>query len=758
MRPTDDEAIDLDLLSQFEAVDPQLLAQMRGTEEVDPTLLERSASRYGVDVGLTPEKIQQLPELTNASRALQGRVAAPPTPELGALGLGGAEQAVTRAGENTSQAALNLLTTDPVELADILTTRFPEDIEVSISPEGVPVASNKHTGEQFVINKPGFSPMDVLQGVGLIAAYSPAGKFASAPFAAVKDTLVGTARHKALTVASRGAAGRGMLAEGATEYGIQKAQEAGGGKMDVGEVAFSALTSLVPEYVMTPMGTLGRKVYDISKNKVVIPDGIQKAMEYARETGRKITTSDVLMTSIKAPLRVFLKGAERVPLIGTSDIKLRQAKERVDSLEAIFSHFDLRDQNYAAYIAGNFLQNSRKQAAGINALRTEAFDLMKGSGNVTPRSFLNTVDEELEKASKLEPDQRNKLMNYLNSVRQDFTTNPNLQFKFKDADLYLNSLMEGTSKGDAKGLMKKNLADALTKDMKKHALATDQTAFNKWDLARKLGEQELKKVEKTALAKAVKEGKAEPEIIDRLLDVGRPKDLKVLWDHTDATGRGLIRSRTLANVFRKAGGDLTKISETVDPVKLVGILKNDTAVRNQMDQFLSKEDRQLVDGWTNYLEQTNRSAKAFEGMGMLAAGGAHHKKGILKSLLGTLAALLPPTWAYVGAARGFESDAARDLFLKLGHAGTTELEARAIMSDLRPLILGLSQDVLQDGRDPFAPTVEPTMLEKLLGGSGLAGKQVFESVGEFAKPAWDSSMDYLRTVTGLGKSEEEAPQ
>lgn len=748
---SDDETIDLDLLSQFETVDPDLLAQLRGADEVDPTLLERGASRYGVDIGLTPEKIQQLPELTNTSRALQGRAARPVTPELGALGLGGVEQSVSRVGENVSQTVLNLVTTDPLELADILTSRFPNDIEVSLSPEGVPVASNKYTGEQFVINRPGFSPMDVLQAVGLVAAYSPAGKFATAPIRAVASNLEGTARNTALKSASRAAAGRGVAAEGATEYGIQKAQEATGGKMDVGEVAFSAVTSLAPEYIATPVGTLGRKVYDIAKDKVVIPDGIEQAIAYARATGRKIATSDVLMETIKAPRRVFLKGAERIPLIGTSGIKLRQAKERVDSLESIFSHFDLRDQNYAAYISSNFLQTSRRQAAGINALRTEAFDLLKGSGSVLPRSFRNTIDEELEKASKLEPDQRRKLTNYLNSVAQDFEGLQ--QFTFKDADIFLNSLMEGTSNADAKGRMKKALALGLEKDMKRHALATDKGAFGKWDLARKLGQQELKKVERTALARAVKEGKAEPEIVDRVLDVGKPKDLQALWDHTDATGRELIRARTLANAFRRAGGDLTKLTETVDPVKLVNVMKNDTAIRNQMDQFLSKEDRKLVDGWINYLDQTNESAKAFAGVGMLSAGAA--SKGATRQIMGALAALMPPTWGVVSAARAHESDYVRDLLLKLNHSGITEQETRAILSDLRPITLGLSQAWLQDGRDPFAPTIEPTMLEKFLGGTGMAGGQVLESMQEFAAPAWNASMDYLRSVTGVGKDEEE---
>jgi hypothetical protein len=778
--PTFDEGeqIDPDLMAQLEEIDPKLFAQLQAVDvEADPTLLERGVSRYGIDPELTPEKLAGLPEMTDISAVLAKRAPSKPSAEMEAMGLAGVEQGLTRAGELTSQAVLNMTTTDPLELADILTSRFPEDVDVMLSPEGDPVVTNKHTNEQFVINRPGLSGMDVLQGVGLIGTYTPAGKWALQPMKAMTQGLTGEAKKQALKSVSRRTAGRAVASEGATEYALQKAQEYAGGKMDPGEVAFSAVTGLLPEYVMTPVGTLGRKVYDIAKDNVVIPGGITSAIEYARRTGRKIATSDVLMETIKAPRRIFLKAAERIPLIGTSGMKLRQAKERLDSLESIFSHFDLQDNDYSRYIAGSFMQTSRRVVGGINALRTEAFERMAGSGNINPRSFMNTIDEQLEAASKLEPDQRKPLMNYLNSVRQDFEgiyrpdvsalqrstgtvadIPPTMPFSFKDADLFLNSLMEGTMRAGPKGEMKQSLADALMKDMHRFAKEKGSTVlegWNKWDLARSLGLREMKQIEDKALKAAVKDGKADASLIDRLLATGRTNDLNSLYKHTDEVGHELIRARTMAEVFRKAGGDLsdvTKLSTTVDPRKIVSVLKNDKSLQRSMKRFWTGEDRELVDGWMNYLEQTNRASKAMEGMGLLAAGAS--SQGGKKMILGALAALFPGTWAVVGGARAHESDYARDLLLKLNYADITGIETRAILAELRPIFIGLGQALIQDDRDPFAPTTEPTMFERALGSTGMGGKKIYEAVSGFVGPGVESSLDYLSDVTGIGKEEE----
>jgi hypothetical protein len=108
----------------------------------------------------------------------------------------------------------------------------------------------------------------------------------------------------------------------------------------------------------------------------------------------------------------------------------------------------------------------------------------------------------------------------------------------------------------------------------------------------------------------------------------------------------------------------------------------------------------------------------------------------------------------VGGARAHESDYARDLLLKLNYADITGIETRAILAELRPIFIGLGQALIQDNRDPFAPTTEPTMFERALGSTGMGGKKIYDAVSGFVGPGVESSIDYLRGVTGIGEEEE----
>ena len=755
------------------AIDPERLAELGLGTAMDPAqaaaaqeIKQKQLSQYPVDPELTPERMEEMGELTDISRALEGRKPAV-SAEMEAMGLAGVERAITGAGEKLSQAALNMTTADPMELADILSSRFPEDLEISISPDGVPVVTNKHNNEQFLINRPGFSAMDVLQTIGLIGTYSLAGKWAMKPLAAIKPGLKGEALKQARTQATRNVAGRAMLAEGATEYGLQKLQEMAGGKMDPGEVAFTALTAAVPEVVMQPVANLSRKAYNIVRDNVVIDEGIQAAIDFARKTGRKIATSDVLADTIKPPRKMFLMAAERIPLVGTGGMRLRQQKERADTLEYLFNEFGLSgDTEYSKYIANNFVKESAKAASESNRLRSVAFEGLKGSGNVTPRSMMNTVADELEYASKLQPDARRQLQNWLKSVEADFDGLES--FTFKDADTFLASLKATTNKGGPKGEMVERVEEALAKDMKRHAKETgNMEAWNKWDLARNLGIKELKGIEDKALREALETGSITPDVVDRLLDTGRNKDINAFLRRTDATGKQLIRKRVLASALRKAGGELSDPS-TVNLNTFVRVLDNDPSVTKGMAKYFTDEDRALLNGAKEYLRATSKSAKAFESIGMLAGGQAGG--GGKRMLMGILSALLPPTQLVVAGARTHESNAVRDLLLRLNAAGgIDELtlkgpvakrygvdDPRAILAELRPLVIGLGQKTLTEGRDPFAPEVEPTMFERMLGGAGVYGQKATGAVGEFVEPAWDASMEYLRNVTGIGAEEEDA--
>lgn len=110
-----------------------------------------------------------------------------------------------------------LATTDPNEIAKIITSNFPD---VGMAQEKdqngniYPVLRNNKTGAATLINRPGLSGMDVLQGLGLAAAFTPAGRAATFLGAGAKSGL--------------------------TETVIQGLQSASGGEFNPEDVALSA--------------------------------------------------------------------------------------------------------------------------------------------------------------------------------------------------------------------------------------------------------------------------------------------------------------------------------------------------------------------------------------------------------------------------------------------------------------------------------------------------------------------------------------
>lgn len=297
------------------------------------------------DPTLTPERMGELGELTNIGAMLEGRKY-PVSAEMEAMGLGKVEEVVGRELEDLTQVWLNLTTPDPMELAEQLTKRFPNDIEVTLSPEGVPVATNKHLRDeiqqaltagditeeeaarrmedvQVMINEPGMSPMDVMQAIAIIGSYNPAMKWAGA-IKGVGKRILG-----------------GMFGSAATETGIQAGQAVAGGDFGESEIALAAALGPVAE-LGKPIVAAGTKLKEIIKPLgEIVPKNIMQALKFAEERGFKITTGDALKEYLTFPMQLFFKISERIPVFGTSAIGVKQTAQRADALSNIAKNFNI---------------------------------------------------------------------------------------------------------------------------------------------------------------------------------------------------------------------------------------------------------------------------------------------------------------------------------------------------------------------------------------------------------------------------------
>jgi len=170
-------------------------------------------------------------------------------PELGQGGLLSGEDETI--GKAITPALLSA--TDPNELGQILSSNF-ENIGITSDEKGNLIANNNKTGVRVVLNQPGVSQLDILQGLGIAAAFTPAGRIAGA----VKTGV----------------------AAGATSAGIEALQALSGGEFDFSQVAIDTVTAGLLDKAFDIAKATGRGIRDVLKKDASIdPDLILKSFE-----------------------------------------------------------------------------------------------------------------------------------------------------------------------------------------------------------------------------------------------------------------------------------------------------------------------------------------------------------------------------------------------------------------------------------------------------------------------------------------------
>lgn len=178
--------------------------------------------------------------VTGAGRATDATRALPELMESGGGGL--------FAGANVPLAkqallAANILTqTDPAQIGKMLHSVSP-DIGVVQDEKGNLIAENGKTGAKFVINRPGLSPMDIVQGAGLLAAFSPAGAARTVVGSVVANAATQGAIEAGHTLSGGDASAGNVLAAGAVGGAVPLAAKligAGARALRPGEAAPTA--------------------------------------------------------------------------------------------------------------------------------------------------------------------------------------------------------------------------------------------------------------------------------------------------------------------------------------------------------------------------------------------------------------------------------------------------------------------------------------------------------------------------------------
>ena len=298
-------------------------------------------------------------------------------PELQESGILGGEDAALTAAITPAL----LTATDPNEIAQIISSNFPS-VGVTYNKDkqgGVyPMLVNNETGAATVINKPGVSTLDVMQGLGIAAAYSPASKGATIPALMAKAAL--------------------------TESGIQGAQSASGGEFDAEEVAISALGTGAGELAAKGLGKVAKNIgsklaikADDAVGDAAIAEAARLGQELSPEAQAAQQTELLTGISQAASAKPKQQAKQLKELTGQPSIDPERlaAAERLGVANELMPSQLGRNQSYIeieqglASIPGSQLSTQSKNS--IEKVAQTADNLIEEFGGTTEKAQLSMV-------------------------------------------------------------------------------------------------------------------------------------------------------------------------------------------------------------------------------------------------------------------------------------------------------------------------------------------------------------------------------
>lgn len=529
-------------------------------------------------------------------------------------------------------APVLLTTTDPEEIAKIITSSVPNVVATynkDAAGRVFPILTNRNTGAQTIINRPGLTGMDVLQGLGLGAAYTPAGA--------------------ARTVA--GAAGKAAL----TESALQGGQAATGGEFDVEDVALA-----------TTFGTGGKVLENAASGAVQALAGRPAAesadlLRQAEAVDIPITTSDALPPQTFAA-RVARDTGEKIPVAGTGPLRQRQQVARERAVNDFTSRYG--DYSYSTIVDSLKAQSDavKKRAGNVLQQVGEKLDPIGEVPLDRTRQAIGEVTAELDKAGTIRNpaalDALQSVTEALNEAAPTFTGLKELRTQFRDVVKRIDKDERSQLTSRAKSLLER-LQQAMTLDMRKAAqdnLSPEE--FAKWERANAVYAEEAQKLTKSKLKNVLDKGDITPESVKPVLFSRNKSELDSLYKALGPSGRSNAR----AAIIDKIVTDLGRRANGATPTAFANEAKK---YRPQINTFFKGKERAELEGLLRVLDATRRAQEANittpTGQTLLGAGTAGAAVIDLGATLGTLGSL-------GAAARIYESPQVRNALLRLAAA------------------------------------------------------------------------------------------
>lgn len=556
------------------------------------------------------------------------------TPEIEALAEIGDAPELNELSVSAFKTSLGLLSTGKTEeLKSILKSQLGDKVSFRQDAKGNEIVTLP-SGD-FALNKPGFSPQDLIRGVFDVAAFTPAGRAASVT----------------------GAIGKAAATEAAIETG-----EAGlGGEFSVEDVALAGGLSGIFKGVGDAIGAGFRALKGTPRSELI---------EAGEAAGIPVTTSDVLPPQTFAG-KIAQQTAEKIPIAGTGGIREAQQEARQAAVADVAQRYG--QFSYGAVVESIKSQKNKvKEAAGSVLERTG--NKLDSSGEIAIPNTVSAIDGARAELTKPGVIQSEGAIQDLLTLSDSVTGAPQTFTTLKENRTAFNEIIKGADKGErtqltsrAKSLLQA-VSSAMKSDMDELAKASlTPREFNQWQKANQVYAREAEKLTKSRLKNVLDKGDVTPESVETLLFSQKPSEVKSLFQSLTTEGRANARSAIISRVIT----DLGKRAGGITPNTFLSELKKKNLATSI---FFRGEEKKQLNGLLKVLDATRRAQDAAvttpTGQQLLGAG-------TIGAAVVDLGATLGAGGTIGGLARVYESQAVRNALIRLDSIprGSTKFEA-----------------------------------------------------------------------------------
>lgn len=417
----------------------------------------------------------------------------------------------------------------------------------------------------YALNKPGLSPQDVTSFIANALAYTPA---ARAP------SIIGS-----------------MLKSAATDTAIQVANQAtGGDQYNPVQTAEAGVIGGIGKGAENLLSGTARAIAGKAS-----PEN-QAAVDFANQNNLPLMTSDVVPPQTFTG-RSAQAAAEKIPVVGTGSLRRDQQNARSQLIQDYANSFGQSSPDDIVQSLKNQVSKV-KQAAGQRL--SDVDSAMSSVGTIQPTQTLSAIDGAISNLSRLGKAADAQTISKLQSYRDELANGADFGL-LRDFRTQFRQDIKGdrTSWPNKSEALVNRVYQAMTGDINKSVSDNlgPQTAY-KYQQANAAYANQAQQVNNTRLKSILQKGDLTPEVANNLLFSSKPSEVKALYSSLDQNGRSSARAAVVGKAFEKSGGS---------PDKFLNELNR---MSSQTGILFKGEDRQYLNGVTNYLDQTRRAARA----------------------------------------------------------------------------------------------------------------------------------------------------